>query len=77
MARLRSVLGSALGALAAGCGNAPGIPENSIETIDQRIKRQEAEFNATPDIKGEELIERANSKALKGWGVADQALPDF
>jgi bifunctional non-homologous end joining protein LigD len=26
---------------------------------------------------GAELIARANSKALKGWGVADQVLPDF
>lgn len=24
-----------------------------------------------------ELIERANSRALRGWGMADQALPDF
>ena len=71
MARLRSVLGSALGALAAGCGNAPpGIPENSIETIDQRIKRQEAEFNATPDIKGQELIERLHAFGIKDEWIA-------
>jgi hypothetical protein len=65
MARLRLAFGSALGALAAGCGNAPGIPENSIETLDQSIKRQEAEFNATPDIKGEELIERLHSLGIR------------
>ena len=28
-------------------------------------------------LDGEELIARANGRALHGWGVADQALPDF
>jgi bifunctional non-homologous end joining protein LigD len=28
-------------------------------------------------LDGAELLERANTKALRGWGVADQALPDF
>jgi bifunctional non-homologous end joining protein LigD len=28
-------------------------------------------------LDGGELIERANSRALKGWGVAEQVLPDF
>ncbi|MBA2918948.1 DNA ligase D [Sphingomonas sp. MAH-20] len=28
-------------------------------------------------LDGEELIERANSRPLKGWGVAEQVLPDF
>jgi bifunctional non-homologous end joining protein LigD len=28
-------------------------------------------------LDGEELVERANARALKGWGVADQVLPDF
>ena len=26
---------------------------------------------------GAELLARANSRALKGWGVADQVLPDL
>ena len=28
-------------------------------------------------LDGAELLERANGKALQGWGVADQVLPDF
>jgi hypothetical protein len=49
----------------AGCGNAaPGI-DNRIETMEQRIKRQEAEFNATPDIKGEDLHRRLNALGIK------------
>jgi bifunctional non-homologous end joining protein LigD len=28
-------------------------------------------------LDGEELVERANSRALTGWGLADQVLPDF
>jgi bifunctional non-homologous end joining protein LigD len=28
-------------------------------------------------LDGEELIARANAKALTGWGIADQVLPDF
>jgi bifunctional non-homologous end joining protein LigD len=28
-------------------------------------------------LDGAELVERANARALKGWGVAEQALPDF
>jgi hypothetical protein len=61
-------LGLAMGFLVGGCGNAPGIPENMIETLDQRIKRQEAEFNATPDIKGAELRERLHALGVEnGW----------
>ena len=64
MARL-TLLPLALSAALAACGNeAPGI-ENHIETMDQRIKRQEAEFNATPDIKGEELHKRLNAVGIK------------
>ena len=33
--------------------------------MDQRIKRQEEEFNATPDIKGRELHKRLNSLGIK------------
>ena len=65
MARL-SLLPLALTAALASCGNeAPGI-ENHIETMDQRLKRQAAEFDATPDINGEELHKR-----LKALGVED------
>jgi bifunctional non-homologous end joining protein LigD len=28
-------------------------------------------------LDGAELLERANAKALQGWGIANQALPDF
>ena len=48
----------------AGCGDAPGIAGH-IETRDERIKRQEAEFNASPDIKGEELRRRLNALGIK------------
>jgi len=64
MAAVRSALAIAAVALTAGCGDAPGI-KNHIETMDQRIKRQEEEFNATPDIKGEELHKRLNSLGIK------------
>ena len=47
-----------------GCGDAPGIAGH-IETREQRIKRQEAEFNSTPDIKGEELHRRLNALGIK------------
>jgi hypothetical protein len=64
MARLLCV-SLALTAPLAACGNeAPGI-ENHIETMDQRIKRQEAEFDATPDIKGEDLRKRLNTLGIK------------
>jgi len=64
MARL-SLLPLALTAALASCGNeAPGI-ENHIETMDQRIKRQEAEYNASPDIKGEELRKRLNALGIR------------
>lgn len=46
-------------------GEAPGI-RGHVETIDQRIKRHEAEYLATPDIKGAEL--RA---ALRAQGIKD------
>ena len=55
----------ALTAALASCGNeAPGI-ENHIETMDQRMRRQAAEFAATPDIKGEELRKRLNALGIK------------
>lgn len=64
MAR-RSLLPLALTAALASCGKeAPGI-ENHIETMDQRMKRQAAEFEATPDIKGEELRKRLNALGIK------------
>jgi hypothetical protein len=64
MARL-SLLPLALTAALASCGNeAPGI-ENQIETMDQRMKRQAAEFDATPDIKGEELHKRLNALGIE------------
>jgi hypothetical protein len=47
----------------AGCGDAPGIAGH-IETRDERMKRQEAEFNASPDIKGEELRRRLNTLGI-------------
>lgn len=50
----------------AGCGgaDAPGIA-GTMETLDQRIKRQEAEFNATPDIKGADLRRRLNALGIE------------
>jgi hypothetical protein len=48
----------------AACGDAPGIGHN-IETLEQRMKRQEAEFNASPDIKGEDLHRRLNALGMK------------
>lgn len=48
----------------AACGDAPGIAGH-IETRDERMKRQEAEFNASPDIKGEELRTRLNALGIK------------
>ena len=64
MARL-SLLPLALTGALASCGNeAPGI-ENHIETMDQRMRRQAAEFDATPDIKGEELHKRLNALGVK------------
>ena len=50
--------------LIAACGNAPGIPENSIETLDQRAERQQAEFDPSPDIKGAELRKRLNALGI-------------
>ena len=64
MARV-SILPLALTAALASCGNeAPGI-ENHIETMDPRMKRQAAEFAASPDIKGEELRKRLNALGIK------------
>jgi hypothetical protein len=64
-ADITSILIIGAGLLATGCGNAaPGI-DNHIETMDQRIKRQEAEFKTTPDIKGEELHRRLNGLGIK------------
>jgi hypothetical protein len=64
MARL-SVVPLAVATALAACGNeAPGIQNQSV-TMDPRIKRQEAEFNATPDIKGEELHKRLNALGIR------------
>jgi hypothetical protein len=52
--------------LAACDREAPGIAGH-IETLDQRMKRQEAEFEATPDIKGNVL-----RTALKSQGIEDK-----
>lgn len=68
MAALRSAMGLsvvAIGATLGGCDNAAGIPANSIETRAQRIKRQEAEFNASPDIKGDALRHRLNALGIE------------
>ena len=64
MTSLRVISGVALCLAVAGCGDAPGIAGH-IETREERIKRQEAEFNATPDIKGEELRKRLNTLGIK------------
>jgi len=67
MAKLSTLSGLALCTAATACGDAPGI-EGRIETLDQRIKRQEAEFNASPDIKGEALLTRLHTLGIKdGW----------
>jgi len=55
---------SALCMAVAGCGDAPGIAGH-IESRDERMKRQEAEFNATPDVKGEELRRRLSELGIK------------
>jgi hypothetical protein len=56
----------ALSPLLGGCDReAPGI-SGHIETIPERIKRQEAEFNASPDIKGPALL-----AGLRSSGVRD------
>lgn len=51
-----------------GCeGEAPGIA-GPIETIDQRMKRQAAEFAASPDIQGQELRAALTRLGIKdGW----------
>jgi hypothetical protein len=64
MAGLRSISVLTLCVAATGCGDAPGI-RNNIESLAQRMKRQEAEFNATPDIKGVELRERLNALGIQ------------
>lgn len=64
MSRVRSILGFAFFGAVAGCGDAPGIA-NRIETLDQRAKRQVAEFNASPDIKGEELHRRLSALGIR------------
>lgn len=48
----------------AGCdGEAPGI-KGHIETLDERMKRQEAAFNALPDIKGDDLRRRLHALGI-------------
>ena len=67
MAKLRLLLAITLCAFAGACGDAPGIAGH-IETLDQRIKRQEAEFNASPDVKDGELRARLHALGVKdGW----------
>ena len=53
MRMLRAFSGLLLCSAVAACGEAEGIAGH-IETLDQRIKRQQAEFDATPDVKGAE-----------------------
>jgi hypothetical protein len=64
MRKLWLMSGPALSLAIAGCGDAPGI-EGHIETREERIQRQAAEFNASPDIKGEELHRRLNALGIK------------
>jgi hypothetical protein len=64
MRKLWLMSGPALSLAIAGCGDAPGIAGH-IETREERIKRQAAEFNASPDIKGEELHRRLNALGIK------------
>ena len=64
MQELRTISGLALCLAVVGCGDAPGIAGH-IETRDQRMKRQQAEFNAMPDIKGEELRQRLHALGIK------------
>ena len=64
MRKLWLMSGPALSLAIAGCGDAPGIAGH-IETREERIRRQEAEFNASPDIKGEELHKRLNALGVK------------
>ena len=64
MQMLRAFSGLLLCSAAAACGEAEGIA-GRIETLDQRIKRQQAEFDATPDVKGAELRRRLNALGIK------------
>jgi hypothetical protein len=49
----------------AGCDReAPGI-KGHIETLDERTSRQEAEFNASPDVKGDDLRKSLNRLGIK------------
>ncbi|WP_395623360.1 hypothetical protein [Sphingomonas daechungensis] len=65
MALRIQLLPLALVATVGACGaEAPGIA-NRIETQDDRMKRQEAEFNASPDIKGDDLRRRLNALGIK------------
>jgi hypothetical protein len=61
---LRAVLALGLCIAEAACGDAPGLG-NNIETLEQRMKRQQAEYNESPDIKGEELHKRLNALGIK------------
>lgn len=60
----RAILAIGLCFAVAACGDAPGI-DNKIETLELRMKRQQAEYDASPDIKGEELHKRLNSLGIK------------
>ncbi|QNM83578.1 hypothetical protein H8M03_04420 [Sphingomonas sabuli] len=67
-ANFRSLLAAGATATLVACGNgAPGI-DNRIETTEQRIKRQKAEYDASPDIQGEDLRRRLNALGIEdGW----------
>ena len=66
----RMLLASVMLTALPGCGSgseAAGIAGH-VETLDQRIKRQKAEFNASPDIQGDELRARLNALGIEdGW----------
>ena len=55
---------AALPALAGCDGEAPGI-KGHIETLDERMKRQEAEFNGSPDFKGDDLRRGLNTLGIR------------
>ena len=65
MRRLQPVL--TIAAALTGCGSgseAAGIAGH-VETLEQRMKRQEAEFNASPNIKGDELRLSLNALGIE------------
>lgn len=78
MMTLRTSIGltmMAAGALTKCGGEAPGIAGH-IETMDERAKRQKAEFDAMPDIKGEELHQRLNALGIRDAWMKQVVEPD-